>query len=232
MRLTCAALLFVLVVALGVIVRSGRTLAFDTRVHHAVRGDVPARYEDEEDDTSFRTRFMHLGPDIGTATILVAPLTVLALRYLRHRRTAVLVGAATVGAALVTLFLKGVFQRTRGVSGCCRGYGHVFGYLFPSTHTVITIVTYGLLAYLIGTRLHGWRRVIPAAIVIIAVGFVGYSLVYLDTHYATDVLGGLFLGSAIAIIATLALRVTGRSMSVSDDATWAKDGVFPPVRHE
>lgn len=232
MRLACAALLLALVIALGVVVRSGGTLAFDTRVHHAVRGDVPARYEDEEDDTSFRTRFMHLGPDIGTATILIAPLTVLALRYFRRHRAALLVGAVTVGAALVTLFLKGIFQRTRGASGCCRGYGHVFGYLFPSTHTVITIVTYGLLAYLIGTRLRGWRRVVPAAIVIITVGFVGYSLIYLDTHYATDVLGGLLLGSAFLIVAILVLRAIERSRVCPMMQLGRRMASFRRYRHE
>src|SRR4051812_41760795 len=70
-------LLLALFIMLGILVRSGRTLAFDERVHRLVRGHVPTEFE--EDDTSLRTRFMHLGPDIGTATILFVPLTALVL---------------------------------------------------------------------------------------------------------------------------------------------------------
>jgi len=74
-----------------------------------VRGHVPTAVE--EDDTSFRTRFMHLGPDIGTATILFVPLTALVLWGQRRRRAAALVVVIAAGALVLTLFLKVIFHR-------------------------------------------------------------------------------------------------------------------------
>lgn len=194
MQYGLVALLVVLFFALGVVVKSGRTLAFDERAHRVVRGAVPAAFE--EDDTSLRTRFMHLGPDIGTATVLFAPLTALALIGVHRRRAAALMIASPVGALILTLCLKGVFQRTRAVHACHSGPLCVIGYLFPSTHTILTIVTYGLIGALIAGRLAGARRALVMLFVIFVVGFVAVSLVYLNTHYLTDVIGGLLIGNA------------------------------------
>lgn len=198
------ALLVALFLVLGVVVRSGRTLAFDERAHRFVRGPVPTAFE--EDDTSLRTRVMHLGPDIGTATILVVPLAALALLGIRRRRAALLMLASPVGAFILNLCLKGVFQRTRTPHACHYGPLCVIGYLFPSTHTILTIVTYGLIGALIATRPAGMRRTLVTIFVILIVGFVAISLVYLNTHYLTDVIGGLLIGTAWLIVSLRFLR--------------------------
>ena len=199
------ALLVLLFLALGVVVKSGRTLAFDERAHRFVRGPVPAA--NEEDDTPLRTRFMHLGPNVGTATVLVAPLAALALVGVRRRRAALLMIASPAGALLLNLCLKGIFQRTRAEHACQNGPLCVLGYLFPSTHTTLTIVTYGLIGALIATRVTGVRRALVVFFVILIVGFVAISLVYLDTHYLTDVIGGLLIGTAWLIVSLRILRL-------------------------
>ena len=201
--LGAAALCVAACIALGAVVTTGRTLAFDERVHHLVRGQVPTAFE--EDDRSPRTRLMHLGPDIGTATILVVPLAALALVGLRRRHAAALVVCSAAGAAILTLLLKGGFQRTRAGEGCCHRPWQVIGYLYPSTHTVMTIVIYGLIAALIGARLTGWRRTLVVIITLALVAFVAISLIYLNTHYLTDVIGGALLGCAWLIISLHAL---------------------------
>lgn len=203
-QLGLVALLVVLFLILGVVVKSGRTRAFDERAHRFVRGPVPTAFE--EDDTSFRTRVMHLGPDIGTATILLVPLAALALIGVHRRRAAATMIASPVGAFILTLCLKGIFQRTRSGQACHHGPLCVIGYLFPSTHTILTIVTYGLIGALIAARLAGWRRALVILSVILVIAFVAVSLVYLNTHYLTDVLGGLLIGSAWLIVTLRLLR--------------------------
>ncbi len=68
---------------------------------------------------------------------------------------------------------------------------------FPSGHSMASIVTYGLLAYLLFLALHGrWKRsalVIVALVVVLAIGF---SRIYLGAHYASDVVGGFAIGGA------------------------------------
>jgi MYXO-CTERM domain-containing protein len=203
-QLGSVALLVALFLALGVVVKSGRTLAFDQHAHRAVRGPVPAAFE--EDDTSLRTRLMHLGPDIGTATILFVPLAALALIGLHRRRAAALMIASPVGAFALTLCLKGIFQRTRSGQACHDGPRCVIGYLFPSTHIILTIATYGLIGALIAAGFAGWRRAVVIVFVILIIAFVAVSLVYLDTHYLTDVLGGLLIGSAWLLVSLRLLR--------------------------
>ncbi len=209
------ALLVALFLSLGIVVRSGRTLAFDQRAHHWIRGPVPTAFEDA--DPSFRTRLMHLGPDIGTATILFVPLAALALIGVRRHRAAAVMIASPVGALVLTFCLKGVFQRTRAEYACHRGPLCVIGYLFPSTHTVLTVVTYGLIGALLAARFAGGWRALVTLSVISVVGFVAVSLVYLDTHYLTDVVGGLLIGGAW-LIASLALlrRVEAEPDGASD----------------
>ncbi len=203
-QLGVVALLVALFLALGGVAKSGRTLAFDQRAHRVVRGSVPTAFE--EDDTSFRTRVMHLGPDIGTATILVVPLAALALFGIRRHRAAAFMIASPVGAFILTLCLKGIFQRTRSGQACHHGPLCVIGYLFPSTHTILTIVTYGLIGALIAGRLAGVRRALVILFVIFMIGFVAVSLVYLDTHYLTDVLGGFLIGAAWLLVSLRVLR--------------------------
>lgn len=117
LQLGLIALLVTLFIALGIVVKSGRTLAFDEHVHRVVRGHVPTAFED--DDTSFRTRFMRLGVDVGTATALFVPLTSLALVGLHRRRAAVVVILSTGGALVLTLCLKKSFI-ARGPSRSAR----------------------------------------------------------------------------------------------------------------
>jgi undecaprenyl-diphosphatase len=204
LQLGLIALLVTLFIALGIVVKSGRTLALDEHIHRAVRGHVPTAFED--DDTSFRTQLMRVGVDVGTATVLFVPLTALALIGFRRRRAALVVILSTGGALVLTLCLKEIFHRTRPEQVCTRGPLCVIDYLYPSNHTVLSLVSYGLIGALIAARLSGWRRALVFLAVITVVGFVGTSLVYLNTHYFTDVIGGLLIGGAWLILSLLALR--------------------------
>jgi len=224
------ALLVALFLILGVVVKSGRTLAFDERAHRFVRGPVPTRFE--EDDTSFRTRVMQLGPDIGTATILLAPLAALALIALHHRRAAAVMIAGPVGALILTLCLKGLFQRARGDHVCHNGPLCVTGYLFPSTHTILTLVTYGLIGALVAERLpRRWRMLVISGVVLI-VGFVATSLIYLNTHYLTDVAGGLLIGGAWLILSVRILRTILAQSRVSREKSISSSAHLSSAHHE
>lgn len=204
MQFGFVALLIVLFFALGVVVKSGRTLAFDERAHRFVRGLAPTEFE--EDDASLRTRLMHLGVDVGTATLLFVPLTALVLVRLRRRRAALLLLLSTGGSVVMTLCLKGIFQRTRPDQLCSHGPFCVINYLYPSNHTILSLVSYGLIGALIAARRRRGQRALVVLFVILIVGFVAISLIYLNTHYLTDVIGGLLIGSAWLIVSLRLLR--------------------------
>jgi len=71
---------------------------------------------------------------------------------------------------------------------------------FPSGHMVRTVVAYGLIAFVV-RRLSSSRvarqLAIPVAVLIIVVE--AFDRLYLDTHWESDVIGGLLLG-AIALL--------------------------------
>jgi len=68
------------------------------------------------------------------------------------------------------------------------------GWSFPSGHTLNAVTLAGLLAWLIGRRLGGWRRRAFAVSVGLWAVLVGLSRVYLGVHYPSDVLASLAVG--------------------------------------
>ena len=68
-------------------------------------------------------------------------------------------------------------------------------YSFPSSHTMMSTIFYGLLIYFIWEKLKNRKLKILLTIIfsIIILG-TGISRIYLGAHYATDVLAGLILG--------------------------------------
>jgi undecaprenyl-diphosphatase len=153
------------------------------------------------------TSVMLVGTNLGSALILIPlSLGITAWLLLHQRvRVAVLTAIGGLGALGLEAALKALFQRPR--PEVFTPLQHATGYSFPSGHTTASVVIYGLLAYLIGQRLHGLSRVLLLLAAISLVVFVALSRVYLGVHYPTDVLGSLLVGSAWLIIALLAIRL-------------------------
>ncbi len=114
--------------------------------------------------------------------------------------------AAIAGNGLLTRMLKTVFARARPL------YEHelsaVQGWSFPSGHSSGAVAAYGVLAYvLIRSTPVVWH--LPIVLLAAAIAFVtGCSRIFLQVHYASDVLAGFASG-----LAWLAVCVIGAEMS-------------------
>lgn len=97
------------------------------------------------------------------------------------------------GTQLVNLVLKDIIKRPRP------HFPHLiyyFGYSFPSGHSALAIVIYGVILYYIHKNSCLSVRMSKAvdALVFLLVILIGISRIYLGVHFFTDVLGGYISG--------------------------------------
>ena len=109
------------------------------------------------------------------------------------------VGAAVVSATTVSIgafaLIKEIFGRVRPIGAAA--FLHRTTYSFPSGHSTGSAAVLGSIGYVVWReRLVSGRVAFWIACPIILL--VGVSRVYLDLHWATDVLGGWCLGLGVA----------------------------------
>ncbi|HYD33791.1 MAG TPA: phosphatase PAP2 family protein [Methylophilaceae bacterium] len=101
---------------------------------------------------------------------------------------------AVAGNGLLNPSLKAVFERMRPLD--MHGMPFTEGWSFPSGHASGSVVTYGMLAYVLIRNLPpAWH--LPIILLAAALAFtVGCSRIFLQYHYGSDVLAGFASGSA------------------------------------
>jgi undecaprenyl-diphosphatase len=135
----------------------------------------------------------------------------------RGRRAAVIpLLLAPIGGVLTYYFVKRVFARSRpaGTGNFLEGT-----YSFPSAHATTSAAVCVTLAYIF------WREGIMSGVVALVLAIlvpvvIGTSRVYLDMHWATDVIGGWCAGLVIAGLAA-ALYNRGTTAAAPARATRA-----------
>jgi undecaprenyl-diphosphatase len=132
------------------------------------------------------------------------------------RRVAAGVLVAPVVAILLFTIVKGIYARARpgGLGGIIPS-----SYSFPSGHATASAAICCTLAYVY------WREGLIARstallLAIVLPLLIGMSRVYLDVHWATDVIGGWCAGLLIAVLSTLLYdRHRRRSAAIAVPAT-------------
>ncbi|MDQ2675101.1 MAG: phosphatase PAP2 family protein [Chloroflexota bacterium] len=211
----------VLVVGLGVLVSIDAVDAFDQVLINAVRDP------DLHGGLAFLGPLTHLG-STGAVTI-VALLTFAvgaAVGPWRHG----LIGAATIGAASLGVELvKALVSRAR--PDLLEPLIEEHGFSFPSGHSTLSMVAYGVLAVLI-TRSRLPRRV--ATLVVIGLGvlvvLIGISRAWLGVHYPTDVIAGWVAGWVVVLgYASLTREVSREPAAGAVDADPVAPRSDPPA---
>ena len=102
--------------------------------------------------------------------------------------------AAFSGAAWLDRWLKLAIHRPRPAYAAALLQHPTWS--FPSGHAMGSLVGYGMLAYVVASRVRGPRRtktlIVAGAALLIAA--IGLSRLYLGVHYLSDVLGGYAAG--------------------------------------
>ncbi len=112
------------------------------------------------------------------------------------------------GNALLIPLLKRIFERVRPVHD--HGLVSELGFSFPSGHTAGATVAYGMLAYL-ALRVLPARWHVPVVMAAAALAFtIGSSRVFLQVHFASDVLAGFAWGLAWLAVCVLSVELSRR----------------------
>lgn len=177
-------------------VMEGDTTAFDT---HIARFFRPLGT-----DALIGPAWLHeMGRDVTALGSLVVLGFILAavvgyLLLIRKRGSAILIIGSVVGGTIISSILKLFFNRPRPD---IPGAAQVFTASFPSSHAMLSAVTFLTLGVLMARVVADARlkRYFIGLAVLLTVA-VGLSRIYIGVHYATDVLAGWCVGSAWAAL--------------------------------
>lgn len=142
------------------------------------------------------TAFFKLVTYAGNVAFL-GLLTVAVAAYLLRRAKvdeAVFLLVSALGIEILNAVLKLLFHRARPELS----YVHLDTYSFPSGHSTGAAAIYGVVIYLLVRNRSRSARIAAAAGYVALIALVGFSRLYLEAHYLSDVLAGCSLGAAWA----------------------------------
>jgi undecaprenyl-diphosphatase len=118
-------------------------------------------------------------------------LTVIFFKKENYSFYAAMINVNLLLGALINACIKYIIQRNR--PDFLRLID-IWGYSFPSGHSMASMSFYGFLIYLCCKNYKTRWKYLIISLLSILILLIGISRIYLGVHYASDVLGGFFLG--------------------------------------
>lgn len=140
------------------------------------------------------------------AIIGIAILTIIIMLLKKKRWEALFFLIAVLGSSFFNTILKWIFHRTRPT---IHPIIQETGYSFPSGHSMVSFVMYGMLAYFsLFFFSKKWRaKIITIIFFSVLVLFIGLSRIYLGVHYPSDVIAGFSAGGAWLVICLIFIKI-------------------------
>jgi undecaprenyl-diphosphatase len=106
------------------------------------------------------------------------------------RKNAIFFAITLAATEAIILLLKLLLHRARPTNALISASD----FAFPSGHTTFAVVFFGLIAYLLFDKMktNYWTWLVAAFSFLVLL--IGFTRIYLNVHWLSDVLGGLFLG--------------------------------------
>lgn len=144
--------------------------------------------------------FMMVVTSVGQPAVTLAiAFAISALGLMRANVPLVVSGLVAAGTLGVGTLLKILLHRDRPITDYVLMM-RFETFSFPSGHSLGSMVSFGLLAYLLWHFLpHPWGLVLIGVLTLL-IFFIGVSRIYLGAHYPSDVLAGWLVGSVALVI--------------------------------
>jgi undecaprenyl-diphosphatase len=140
---------------------------------------------------------------IGSLSVIIYLLFKKRMDYLLAYVTAIL------GGNVLFLILKMVIHRVRPISET--SLIGVVGWSFPSGHAAMSVIFYGMFSYFMMRETESWKlSVLTAVTALFVVFLIGFSRIYLQVHYLSDVVAGYVGGLFWLTICLTGLEVYGK----------------------
>jgi undecaprenyl-diphosphatase len=130
------------------------------------------------------------------------------LFYKSYRKNSVLLMGAMAGNAVILAVVKTLVHSARPLNELMSNEG----FSFPSGHTAGCIVFCGLLTYFGWQHWKSSKAKVSSSMIFVAIAsVVGFSRIYLNAHWVSDVLGGYLLGVFWLTFSILAFQYSERA---------------------
>ena len=123
--------------------------------------------------------------------LLIISITLSAFLYCKKQKSyAILLASTTITTAAIIEILKETLKIPRPSSMLVQETG----YALPSGHATFAVIFFGLLVYIFAKPKYKTKAIITSTLLILT---IAASRLYLQVHWATDVITGLAIGSII-----------------------------------
>ena len=160
-------------------------------------GNEIFRLDVSQELTSAIFTFTHIG---SIRNLLYVGLVICALLLYKKEKSSFLWFGFSMGVAggLAPLVMKNVFRRARPTDGLMMRTG----YSFPSGHTMGTLAVYGLIMMLAVVYIKKiWLRYVVMISSLAIILIISWSRIHLGVHFLSDIIGSMFLGLSLLIVA-------------------------------
>ncbi|MFQ6752096.1 MAG: phosphatase PAP2 family protein [Clostridia bacterium] len=143
------------------------------------------------------TNFLKVFTYLGSVIILI-PIALILFFIIKGKREKIFIVSTFVFAGLLSTIMKYLVSRGRPVGVAII---EEVGYSFPSAHTMLSLVVYGMAIYMILKLMKNKPlKIVLSLLLTIVIVAVALSRVYLGVHFMTDIFGGWILGFFVLVI--------------------------------
>ncbi|MBR2970157.1 MAG: phosphatase PAP2 family protein [Clostridia bacterium] len=182
-----AGMLFLAFICLAILVNKNYLFKIDSQTIRVVNNirSIGLNY--------FVKVFTYLG-----SVIILVPVAIILFFVIKGKREKIFVISTFTLAAALSTAMKYLVARNRpdGIAII-----EEIGYSFPSAHTVLSLVVYGMVIYMMLKFMKNKPlKIILSIILAILVIAVALSRVYLGVHFMSDIFGGWILGFFVLVL--------------------------------